>query len=196
MNTYLDRLWLLASKYAIVRDCEPQLVFSSIGLQLVHPDHFVVFFPTPTNATVFARTGGDGVHYSILQINGAITDNSPIVMTVPFWGSRPNVIVGADLHDFLCLGCNVGYFGLESLEADWTARAADGTSLRQRALDGVITRQLAEDMGYGPNEFELLDILTREFQLTPYVSVEQHLSELEARYLHLVEPSLRLGPAG
>src|SRR5688572_19385617 len=101
----LHHLWNLAVQQAQESGELPNHVFGAIGLYLVDPRTFPVFFPTPKNATVFARTGGDGVHYSLLHLDNEATDLSPVVMTVPFFGTSPNVIVGETFLEFLCLGC-------------------------------------------------------------------------------------------
>jgi len=72
--------------------------------------------PTPKNTVVFAGTGGDGVHYSILPLN---TEIQPVVMTVPmnFGGyiNEFNWILGENLNEFLSLGYYNGWFTLEQL---------------------------------------------------------------------------------
>jgi hypothetical protein len=54
------------------------------------------------NATMFARTGGDGVHFSLLS-SGAV------VMTVPMAFEAPNHVIGADIREFLALVCRLRY---------------------------------------------------------------------------------------
>ena len=72
--------------------------------------------PTPKNTVVFARTGVDGVHFSILQLNNEI---QPVVMTVPmnFGGfiNEYNWILAENLNEFLSLGYFNGWFPLEQL---------------------------------------------------------------------------------
>jgi hypothetical protein len=75
-------------------------------------------FTTPKNSLSFASTGGDDVHFGLVAVNGKFGDASPVVMTVPMAGDNPeelNFIVGETLRDFLCLGCERGFFDLEKL---------------------------------------------------------------------------------
>ena len=41
------------------------------------------YWCTPTNAWTFATTGGNGVHYSVVETDGSVSERSPVVMTVP-----------------------------------------------------------------------------------------------------------------
>ncbi len=110
---------------------------------------------TPINCRVFASTGGDGTHFSLMIQNGEISQDSPVVMTVPC-NSGESLIVGENLHDFLCLGLRLGYFGLDNFslkidvaldsytDPDWQPRteydAIDVSEHHQRMLDYLGTR--------------------------------------------------------
>lgn len=80
---------------------------------------------SPTNTRVFAWTGGDGVHYSILEISKEI---QPVVMTVPMnFGSSMksyNWVIAENLNEFLSLGYYNGWFPLEQLcyDNDWVIK--------------------------------------------------------------------------
>jgi hypothetical protein len=71
---------------------------------------------SPINTEEFARTGGDGVHYSVLEISQKI---QPIVMTVPmnFGDSMREInwIVAENLNEFLSIGYYNGWFPIEQL---------------------------------------------------------------------------------
>src|SRR5262249_62337819 len=69
---------------------------------------------TPRNCWTFAHTGGNGVHFSLLERGGEVREDSPVVLTNP-GGMGHSCIVGEDLHAFLCLGVRRGYFALEQL---------------------------------------------------------------------------------
>jgi hypothetical protein len=77
----------------------------SVGLLLEPVPERWSYDTTPRNSLTFASTGGDSVHYSVLTDAGR---PGPVVMTVPMNPDRPNVVVGADLRDFLALGCHSG----------------------------------------------------------------------------------------
>jgi hypothetical protein len=62
---------------------------------------------TPADSVMFASTGGDGVHFSALDSDGAV------VMTVPMAFDSPNHVLGKDIPEFLALGRRTGYFHLD-----------------------------------------------------------------------------------
>lgn len=71
------------------------------------------YWCSPRNAGRFAWTGGDGHHYSLLVIDGKITEESPVILSRPdFSDYKGTMIVGENLYDFLCLGMWTGYFNL------------------------------------------------------------------------------------
>jgi hypothetical protein len=63
---------------------------------------------TPHNCRTFAHTGGDGIHFSFLIVDGAITDQSPVVVTDPS-ACGESAILGETLREFMCLGVYQGY---------------------------------------------------------------------------------------
>lgn len=73
---------------------------------------------TRENCWTFAWTGGDGVHFSLLDTGAGVGNNSPVVMTVPM-ADEPNRIVGRSLRHFLGLGLHSGFFILEQLQYDF-----------------------------------------------------------------------------
>ena len=122
-------------------------------------------YATPANAEVFARTGGDGVHFTRL------TDSAqPIVMVVPMKYPDPYVVVGQSLHDFLRLGCRCGYFGLEQLVYDW-----------KETVDWIREGDDRED-------YPQLAKLAEHFKLEPHADPASHLVSLRDRYLKLAVP--------
>jgi len=93
----------------------PNLYFGYAGI-IPEEDENARYDSSPTNTKVFARTGGDGVHYSILEISENI---QPIVMTVPMnFGDSMNdynVIIGENLNEFMSIGYYNGWFPIEQL---------------------------------------------------------------------------------
>jgi hypothetical protein len=63
-------------------------------------------FCTPHNSITFANTGGDVVHYGLLQLPGLDLHEQPVV-TVPM-GDHHNVVIAENLREFLSLGDHVG----------------------------------------------------------------------------------------
>lgn len=126
---------------------------------------------TPRNSLTFASTGGDGTHFSFLLIGGALNDESPIVMTCPASSDRPNMIVGANLRDFLCLGMHCGYFVLEQLlysRGKYDVRESDHIT---------------------PTYRRVLDFLVERLSLTPWLDVADRLQALEYEFSRHVVPA-------
>src|SRR5262245_40093998 len=73
----------------------------------------------PMNSWAFADTGGDGVHFSLLERAGAIRENSPVVVQPADMGL--SWIVGEDLYDFLSFGARRGFRPFETIGLDWRA---------------------------------------------------------------------------
>ena len=90
----------------------------AVGLLLTTDRYQSPYEVTPAGVLVFASTGGDGVHFSFLLDETAEPEDWPVVMTVPMQFDRPNLVLGANLREFLALGLRVGYFVLEQLAYD------------------------------------------------------------------------------
>lgn len=93
----------------------PNLYFDYAGIIPVNDETFI-YDSSPINTTIFAMTGGDGVHYSILEIS---EEKQPIVMTVPmnFGDSMKdyNIIIAENLIEFWSIGFYNGWFPIEQL---------------------------------------------------------------------------------
>jgi hypothetical protein len=168
----LERLWSVAEQEAKRTGSELSYVFDAIGLFLDRPLSNHGYDTTPVNSSTFASTGGDGVHYGLLFVDGKVNDDSPVVMTVPC--NRPdeaNVILGKNLHEFLCLGCQTGYFGLEQL-------------VYQREETLALFQQPEP---VSEREEQLLSLLKTELQLTPWKNVEARLDELNNKFMSLLK---------
>lgn len=57
---------------------------------------------SPFGYVTSVSTGGDGVHFNVRLVTSAAFDG-------------PNIVVGANIEEFLALGWVYGYFGLEQL---------------------------------------------------------------------------------
>jgi hypothetical protein len=179
--TILEKLYSLAEKEAQNEDATD--IFEPIGLILMRPLMNGGYYCTPTNSSMFAHTGGDGVHFSFLHVDGNVTDTSPIVMTVPL-GHSENVFVGANLFEFLCLGCQHGYFDLQELGYNFGKYPKESpVNYRDQYLEhrspGILDERLDRRQ-------YLLKLLTVEFSLKPWNNIQQRLDELQKLYLPLV----------
>ncbi|MDF2765128.1 MAG: hypothetical protein K0S81_2122, partial [Rhodospirillales bacterium] len=115
-------LWKLAEAVARETGGDPRYVFDACGLLLERRPSPWTYFCSPRNALTWASTGGDGVHFGLLQLDEVAPERAPIVMTVPLSDAR-NVVVAEGFAEFLGLGYHVGWFSLEQLAYDpaWTA---------------------------------------------------------------------------
>src|SRR5262245_25487922 len=77
--------------------------FGSLGLILANQLERCGYWCTPQNALTFARTGGNGVHFSFIVLDGEVNESSPVVITIPNAFGEYNFIGGESLFDFLCL---------------------------------------------------------------------------------------------
>lgn len=203
-HALLEKLWAVADAEAARSGEDASLMFEPIGLWLERPLGRLEYCSTPLNSSTFAETGGDGVHYGLLHVGGEIRDESPIIMTVPMAGR--NVIVGRDLHEFLCLGCELGYFPLEQLvyereetihllgraEAVWQNRFRDDEDFYRSHPDR------ASELGVRlRREQSLLNLLRAEFGLKPWEGVSERLTDLQDQHLPLLElaPPAAASPA-
>lgn len=130
---------------------------------------------TPSNALSFASTGGDDVHFSLLKVGKGFGDDSPVVMTVPMAGDTPeetNIILGENLHEFLCLGCVHGFFGLEQL-----------MYCRTETLEEYSQPEHEEDTYlYDEDTKAAFQLFRDKLGLTPWSDIPSHLLDLQERF--------------
>jgi hypothetical protein len=86
---------------------------SSSEKQGVLGDEWVIFPPnpdygyesTPRNALTFGTMGVDGVHYAILTIDGAVRDDSAVILISPMDFSDPCRVLSDSFLSYLANGC-------------------------------------------------------------------------------------------
>lgn len=148
---------------------EDRSAWGTLGLGVGLPNRHGGYWCSPRNSLEFASTGGDGNHFSFMIIDGQVSDASPVTMTYPA-GGVPNVIVGKNLHEFLCLGVETGYFVLENIS---------------------LKRELAPDPDMSDRQRSLLRRLAKRFDLRPWKDVKSRLRRLREKYQrHLDCPTL------
>lgn len=175
----LNQLHEIATRAAAKFDSWPGGVFYC--LELLETLENDGFFPTPVNSSTFARTGGDGVHFSLVHINGIADDDSPVVMISPF-GTHFNVIVGSNLTEFLQLGCMGTFCQLEAC-----GLGLDRYLLRIAAIQQGNYQVLGGDVEDTRQEVERLEFLRKELSLDPIPNIEQHLRSLKEQFYPLLE---------
>jgi hypothetical protein len=81
---------------------------------------------TPRNALTFGAMGVDGVHYAILKIDGAVTDESPVIHVSPMDFSGPYAVLGESFLAYLAAACGVAN---SKMEAVFTTERTCGAKL-------------------------------------------------------------------
>jgi hypothetical protein len=184
----LEKLWSIADKESEKMQRKFSLVFDPIGLILMRPLENIGYESTPINSLTFAHTGGDGVHYSLVTVEGNVSEDSPVVMTVPMNHPKVNLVVGENLLEFLCLGEQLGYFFLEQLvynEAEtieWFLHPKEFIN-KEYGINPSGT--------FPPESFRekerLLSILRKEFELKPWSNLKSRLDELQNKFMGMLE---------
>lgn len=174
-----ERLWALAVELAPTtqtgRRFGPARTFDSVGLILRPEEGWLEYDATPRNAETFAKTGGDGVHFSFLRIANRDAESWPVVMTIPM-GISHNFILGANCLEFLSLGCRYGYFRLEQLEYDWKSTVA-----------AIQVGSYASSSAH--EDHRLLATISERFGLQPWPEIGGRLVELQEQFHALIEPA-------
>jgi hypothetical protein len=165
--------------------CDPGL--GSLGLILGDSwDDMRYGHCTPLNVRTFAHTGGDGVHFSLMLLDGGITPESPVVVTRPAAFGEQNLVVGSNLYEFLSFGCLRGFFAMQTL-------SIDAPEIVQRFIDAHwhATTDVDGYCGFGSDDTKeaMLRELRERFQLTPWPSADR-FRELQEKY----QPLLKLPP--
>lgn len=182
-DSYLQ-LWQLAIDEAKRRITTPERVFDTdyMGLILEYPpsaDDGAKYYCTPANASVFGWTGGDGVHFSMLHLDNQVRNEPPIVMTVPMHFDKPNWILGANLFEFLALGCTMGFFQLEEI------------AYKKLEYNNPISFDdfdlLTENTEGGVEHWKLTRLMIDKLELQPWDDLEARLNELEQAYYPLIQ---------
>lgn len=166
-------------QFAIEWDPTSRLdAFGNVGLALTPNPPDFRYNATPLNSLTFAHTGGDGVHYGLLCLPDEDPSAWPVVMTAPTNFDNPRVVVGATLHEFLCLGYHVGWFPIEQIryiggEGAWGDM--------QRLQNGDPDWQLSD------KQTRALNAVKKRFALSPWPNVKRRLYELRRDLLPLVQ---------
>ncbi|OON70093.1 hypothetical protein [Hymenobacter sp. CRA2] len=142
------------------------------GLIPIRPLENWAYACTPVNSLSFARTGGNGVHFGILEARD-VTATGPVVMTVPMPGV--NIVVAETLDEFFGIGCWAGWFGLEQLVYD---------------TPETLAYYAAEPTDLLPEELNFLDMVRAELRTQPVALTAERLAALEQRF----QPQLQIKP--
>ncbi len=138
------------------------------GLEPIRPLENGGYSSTPQNSLAFARTGGDGVHYSIVNAGSENELNGPIVMTVPM-ASKNNLIIAEDLTEFFSIGYYIGWFGLEVLVYD---------------LEQYIDDFSRPDPEMSEEEMRFIEMVRNQLKIKYQPITKRRLGELEDKYFN------------
>ena len=161
---------------------------SDVGLILLQPPERAWCDDTPKSGHIFATTGGDSVHFCLLEIAGRVTEESPVVMVVPCNSDAPRLVVGDTLRDFLSLGCTIGYFCLEQLVYDFEKTLGylfDYDAFTRHNYYGE--EPLEDDLEDLAAQRALLASLTKEFGLSRWPDARAKLDALQKKWSHQLE---------
>jgi hypothetical protein len=62
---------------------------------------------TPRNAMVFGAMGVDGVHYAVLEVDGRIDNDAPVIQIAPMDFSDPYSVLADSFIEYCSHGCGV-----------------------------------------------------------------------------------------
>ena len=118
------------------------------------------------------------MHFSFVVEDGKVTENSPIVVTVPESYDCPNFIAGESLFDFLCLGYQRGYFALGMLATEKCLAALSSADWQPKTDSDYA-------VGYGVDEHQqtLLNFLIEKLGLSPWKDLKRRFRRLQKLYL-------------
>jgi hypothetical protein len=160
---------------------------SDVGLMLFQPLQRAWCDATPEGGHIFAGTGGDSVHFCLMETDGQVADASPVMMVVPCNRRIPRMVVGESLRDFLAMGCVTGFFFLEQLTYDYDKALGylfDFDAFTQHYCGN---EPLEDDLDDLAAKRELLAVLSKKFDLKPWKDPRQKLDALQAKWAHLLK---------
>lgn len=163
----LDAVLAALRELSVGTSSSPEAFLLDHGLR-VHPTlERWTYAPTPVNSVTFASTGGDGVHFGLLQGLSTTSRDGPVVMTVPMAAldhvRDANHVVAESIREFLGLGCVRGWCELEQL----AYRSEYALKLHSRAV--------------APSEPRIAQLFDR-LSLDPVALQSSRLQELSRRY--------------
>lgn len=120
------------------------------------------------------------MHFSfICEDDDFDLDNLPVIVTIPA-AVGASFVVGANLYEFLCLGCHRGFFALEQLGYQLEK------TLRVYATLGWKAKTHSEGwVGFGTDETkeEVLRLLRREMHLRQWPRLRNRFRKLQQQFL-------------
>jgi hypothetical protein len=104
---------------------------------VIHPpDPDYGYESTPRNALTFGCMGVDGVHYAVLAIDGAVTDESPVIQVCPMDFSDLYQAQADSFLTYLAEGCGVARSEMEAIFASERAGMPGLVAFLKERFDG------------------------------------------------------------
>lgn len=159
-----------------------------IGL-LLHELPDKNYKPGCTNLWTFAGTGGDFVTFNYLLEQPICDEKAPVILNVPANTTRRTLVVGANLYDFLCLGCEIGFFHIEQYSYSpnefidmYEHPAATWKKFEEEEERQLLNSQFPlSDVDYRSVSAQqsLLRRLSQQFDLHPWKDIRSKLKQLQ-----------------
>jgi hypothetical protein len=163
MPTRLQKLYEAAAQIGTRFDRSLEAVLDPCGLILEKPPRESYYWCTPRTAKTFASTGGDGVHYSYLQVSEVSPDETVIVTSMPA-NDQLNYVVAESFDEFLGLGYHVGWFALEQIaySPEWALQhfANEDPETRHEAKARLAALRSELGIRYVPLNLQRIEALT------------------------------------
>ena len=150
----------------------------AMGLLLDHRLKNGAYWCTPTTSVSFGGTGGDGAHFSFLMTDNRITDQTPVIVSVPDNFGEPedaNVVLGRNLEEFLRLGLHCGYFSMAQFAFD-----------AQASLKHYARNDWDESWFPSDNHKIVAEYLAKSLRLTRLIYSPEDFSALQSRFKRLL----------
>lgn len=169
--TLLNKYWEIVDGLEKEYGKELYKFIDYCGIEPIMPMKNIGYFCTPKNSKTFAATGGDGVHFGIVDLMLSRDNKQPIVMTVPM-AEINNVVIAENINEFFSLGINNGWFGLEQIVYD-----LEETIDYYSKLDSEITE----------SEKRFLDRLKQKIEVQYIPLSKSRLNQLKELYFERLE---------
>lgn len=180
-----DQLWSFAQSIEPTA-YDQSSALDPIGL-LLYQKPLPNEYPAPGNGIAFGGTGGDFVTFCYLEVPQTALEDCPIIMVVPVNPDNRTIVVGENLHDFLCLGSELGYFFLEqysySPETFFELYGDSEKTWRRFEKEELEFDCEPDGKRAVRNKKRLLERLRNEFQLHGWNDLEKRMQNLQEKYL-------------
>lgn len=151
-----------------------------MGMNLYSRLHNEGYWCTPINSLAFGCTGGDGAHFSFLISDSSITDETPVIISVPDASGDTegaNIVLGRGFEEFVRLGLHCGYFSMAGFAFD-----AEGTIKHYARTDWY-----DPELWFPSDNHKLVaEFVSERLQLSPLYLTLDELIKLQSEFRPLM----------